>query len=119
MGLSRLTCTIISDIDRWIACITTITASKNNTTIKTDSVIGVDVGLTDWITLSDGGQVIDRPRFLKKSIARIKSLQRNLSRKKKGSKNRNKARIHLAKAWRKARLQREDYCHKVTTELTK
>ena len=113
------TCTIIRDIDRWFACITTTTAIKNNTNIKTDSVIGLDVGLTNWITLSDGGQVIDRPRFLKQSIARIKSLQRNLSRKKKGSKNRNKARIHLAKAWRKVRLQRQDYCHKVTTDLTK
>jgi len=37
------TCTIIRDIDRWFACITTITAISNNTNIKTDSVIGLDV----------------------------------------------------------------------------
>jgi putative transposase len=112
------TCTIIRDINRWFACITTTNEIKNNHTNKDDSVVGVDVGLTNWMTLSNG-QVIDRPRFMAKSIEKIKRLQRILSRKKKGSKNRNKARIHLAKAWRKVRLQRQDYCHKVTTDLTK
>ena len=114
------TCTIIRDIDRWFAC---ITLNNTNTTItdnniKNDSVIGVDIGLTNWITLSDG-QVIDRPKFLVKSLTKIKTLQRILSKKKNGSKNRQKARIALAKLWRKVRLQREDYCHKVTTDLTK
>jgi putative transposase len=114
------TCTIIRDIDRWFAC---ITLTNTNTTItanniKNDSVIGVDIGLTNWITLSDG-QVIDRPKFLAKSLKKIKTLQRILSKKKNGSKNRQKARIALAKLWRNVRLQREDYCHKVTTNLTK
>jgi putative transposase len=114
------TCTIIRDIDRWFAC---ITLTNTNTTItdnniKNDSVIGVDIGLTNWITLSDG-QVIDRPKFLAKSLKKIKTLQRRLSKKKKGSHNKLKARIQLAKLWRKVRLQREDYCHKVITDLTK
>jgi putative transposase len=39
--------------------------------------------------------------------------------KKKGSKNRQKAKIALAKAWRKVRLQRDDYCQKTTTNLAK
>ena len=115
------TCTIIRDIDRWFVCIT-MTTIKNTTNIKiknkNDSVIGVDVGLLNWMTLSNG-QVIDRPRFLKSSVDKIKSLQRSLSRKKKGSNNRHKARLQLAKIWRKVRLQREDYSHKVTTELAK
>ena len=112
------TCTIIRDIDRWFACITLTTTAKTKSNIATDSIVGVDVGLTNWITLSDG-QVIDRPKFLAKSLKKIKILQKGLSKKKKGSKNRNKARIQLAKLWRKVRLQREDYCHKVTTDLTK
>ena len=115
------TCTIIRDIDRWFVCITMTTTIKNtNIKIKNknDSVIGVDVGLTNWITLSDG-QVIDRPKFLAKSLKKIKTLQRKLSKKKKGSHNKLKATIQLAKLWRKVRLQREDYCHKVTTDLTK
>jgi len=115
------TCTIIRDIDRWFVCITMTTTIKNtNIKIKNknDSVIGVDVGLTNWITLSDS-QVIDRPKFLAKSLKKIKTLQRKLSKKKKGSHNKLKATIQLAKLWRKVRLQREDYCHKVTTDLTK
>ena len=115
------TCTIIRDIDRWYACIVTNTKNGSNSSIsnnKDGSAIGVDVGLLNWMTLSNG-EIIDRPRFLKQSIVKIKSLQRSLSTKKKGSKNRNKAKISLAKAWRKVRLQREDYCHKVTTDLAK
>jgi putative transposase len=98
----------------------TTTINKNiNIKNKNDSVIGVyDAGLTNWITLSDG-QVIDRPKFLAKSLKKIKTLQRKLSKKKKGSHNKLKARIQLAKLWRKVRLQREDYCHKVITDLTK
>ena len=111
---SLKTCTIIRDIDRWFACISTNV--KNSSSIKSNSIIGVDVGLTNWITLSNG-QVIDRPDFLNKSIHKIKTLHQNLSRKKKGSKNRWKAKIQLAKTWRKVKLQREDYCHKVTANL--
>ena len=47
----------------------------------------------------------------------ITKLQRTLSRKEKGSKNGEKARIQLAKAWRKVRNQRLDYCHKESTKL--
>lgn len=108
------TCTIIRDIDRWFACFSCNNVTRNTT----NNAVGVDVGLLNWITLSNG-ETIDRPRFLKGSINKIKSLQRDLARKKKGSKNRNKARMKLAKAWRKTRLQREDYCHKVTTNLAR
>jgi len=65
------------------------------------------------------GEIIDRPRFLDASTERIKRLQRSLSRKKKDSRNREKARIQLAKSWRKVRLQRDDYCQKITTSLAK
>jgi putative transposase len=75
------TCTIIRDIDRWFVCITMTTTIKNtNIKNKNDSVIGVDVGLTNWITLSDG-QVIDRPKFLAKSLKKIKTLQKSYQRK--------------------------------------
>ncbi|MGC2685119.1 MAG: transposase [Candidatus Nitrosopolaris sp.] len=67
----------------------------------------------------DNGELIDRPRFLDIAIGNIKRLQRELSRKKKGSKHRQKAKIALAQGWRKVRLQRDDYCQKATTSLTK
>ena len=62
----------------------TTTIKNTNIENKNNLVIGVDVGLTNWITLSDG-QVIDRPKFLSKSLKKIKTLQRRLSKKKKGS----------------------------------
>jgi putative transposase len=108
------TCTIVRDIDRWFACFSCDSVVRNTN----NNTIGVDVGLLNWMTLSNG-QVIDRPAFLKNSIQKIKKLQRSVSQKKRGSKNRNKIRIKLAKAWRKVRLQREDYCQKITTNLAK
>jgi putative transposase len=78
----------------------------------------MDLGIHNWIKL-DNGEVIDRPRFLDAAIGNIKQLQRELPHKKKGSKHWQKAKIALAKAWRKVRLQREDYCQKVTTNLAK
>jgi putative transposase len=108
------TCTIVRDIDRWFACF-----SCNNDIQKSSSsdIVGVDVGLLNWMMLSNG-EIIDRPRFLG-AFLRIKQLQRSLFRKKKGSRNREKARIQLAKSWRKVRLQRDDYCQKITTSLAK
>jgi putative transposase len=109
------TCTIVRDIDRWFACF-----SCNNDIQKSSSsdIVGVDVGLLNWMMLSNG-EIIDRPRFLGASTERVKRLQRSVSRKKKGSRNREKARIQLAKSWRKVRLQRDDYCQKITTSLAK
>jgi putative transposase len=78
----------------------------------------IDLGLRNWIMLNNG-EFIERPRFLDTSVENIKRLQRRLARKKKGSKHWQKAKIVLAKVWRKVRLQREDYCQKVTTNLAK
>ncbi|MGB8934956.1 MAG: transposase [Candidatus Nitrosopolaris sp.] len=72
------------------------------------NTVGIDVGLKNWIML-DSGEVIDRPRFQDAAIDKINKLQRDLSRKKIGSKNRWKAALILKKAWRRVRLQRVDY----------
>lgn len=109
------TCTIIRGIDRWFACFACNSNRQKNNNNKT---AGIDVGLKNWMTL-DSGEINDRPRFQNAAIAQIKHLQRSLSRKKKGSNNRKKAKALLAKKWRKVRLQREDYCQKVTTKLAK
>src|ERR1041385_492038 len=95
----------------------TTTIKNTNIENKNNLVIGVDVGLTNWITLSDG-QVIDRPKFLSKSLKKIKTLQKVIK-EKEGFHNKLKTSIQLAKLWRTVRLQRQDYCHKVTTDLTK
>ena len=77
-----------------------------------DGKVGVDTGISNVVALSDG-TLIDNPHFLNKSVERIKSLQRRLSRKKMGSSNREKAKLSLAKMWRKTRRQRDDFAHKL------
>ena len=83
---------------------------------KNEFMIGVDLGLTDFATTSDGVKY-SNPKWLRKQENKIKKLQRELSRKKKGSKNRNKTRIKLAKAYEKITNQRKDFLHKLSSEL--
>ena len=65
--------------------------------IESGTSTGIDMGITSFLTTSDGIQ-IDNPKNLKKSEKKLRVLQKRLSRKQKGSKNRNKARIKVAKA---------------------
>lgn len=85
---------------------------------KTGSVVGLDLGIKDFAITSDGGK-IENPKFLRKSEKRIKQLQRQLSRKQKGSNNRAKAKIKLARKHEKVANQRKDFLHKITTNLVK
>jgi putative transposase len=108
--------TVIRDVDQWFVA---LFVDESNPTVKcADGKIGVNVGISSVAALSDG-TLIENPRYLKESVQRIKSLQRKLSRKKKASQNREKTRITLAKAWRKVRRQREDFCHKLSNDLTR
>lgn len=74
--------------------------------------IGLDVGLVFFYTDNQGNKV-DNPKFLSKSEKRLKQLQRRLSKKKKGSKNRQKARARLAKTHLKVSRQRKDFAVKL------
>jgi putative transposase len=74
--------------------------------------IGLDVGLASFYTDHEGNKV-DNPKFLRKSEKKLKRLQRRLSKKKKGSKNRQKARERLAKAHLKISRQRQDFAVKL------
>ncbi len=84
--------------------------------VNTGKAIGIDVGLENFATLSDG-VVIENHKFLRKSEARIKLLQRRVSRKVKGSNNRRKAKHELAKLHLKVINQRKDFCHKLSRKL--
>lgn len=85
---------------------------------KTGSVVGLDLGIKDFAITSDGSK-IENPKFLGKSEKRIKQLQRQLSRKQKGSNNRAKAKTKLARKHEKVANQRKDFLHKITTNLVK
>jgi putative transposase len=81
------------------------------------SKVGMDVGLENFAVLSDG-EVIDNPRHLLKSEKRLKRLQRSHSRKKKGSRNRRKDCLILARQHLKVENQRTDFLHKLSHSLT-
>jgi putative transposase len=81
-------------------------------------VVGCDLGITRLATLSDG-TVIENPRSLALGQKKIKRMQREVSRKKKGSKNRRKARAKLANAHRRVCNVRENALHQATTMLAK
>jgi putative transposase len=78
--------------------------------------IGVDVGVTRFLTSSDG-QIVDNPRFLAAAQDAIADLQRRKARAQRGSGNRRRIRRQVAKAWRKVRNQRRDFHHKIARAL--
>ena len=85
---------------------------------KTDNVIGLDLGIKEFCITSDG-EMIPNPKYLKKSLDKLAKLQRELSRKSKGSSNRNKARIKVARLQEHIVNQRKDFLHKLSTNLIK
>ncbi|MBI3022177.1 MAG: IS200/IS605 family element transposase accessory protein TnpB [Thaumarchaeota archaeon] len=110
------TCTVIRDIDQWYACISAKIGSSEPIEPQEGKAVGVDLGVVNLATLSNG-RTFGNPRHLDRSIIRLKTLQRRLSRKKKGSNNGEKAKVMLAKAWRRVRRQRDDTAHKVSADL--
>lgn len=83
---------------------------------KSTQTIGIDLGLKHFAILSDGTK-IDNPRFLKTLILKLKREQRKLSRKQKGSNNRNKQRIKVAKLHEKISNQRLNFLHQLSHKL--
>lgn len=83
---------------------------------KTDSVVGIDLGLKDFLITSNGDKV-SNPKYLSKSLNKLAKLQRALSRKPNESNRRNKARIKVARQYEKITNQRQDFLKKLSTKL--
>jgi putative transposase len=84
----------------------------------TNDDVGIDLGVKDFVITSDGN-VFENKHFFKKQEQKIKKIQKQLSKKVKGSNNKNKARIRLAKAFDDISNQKESYIHSVVNELLK
>ena len=82
----------------------------------TNNRVGIDLGVKDFVITSDG-EVFENKHFFKESENRIKKLQRQLSKKVKGSNNRDKARTKIAKEFEHLTNQRIDYIHNVVNSL--
>lgn len=97
---------------KWFACL----CIENNTPTEKQQIektVGLDVGVKHFVTDSMGRQ-IENPKFYQKSLRRIRTEHRKLSKKKKGSKNREKQRVRLVRAYEKIRNQRNDFLHKLS-----
>ena len=89
---------------------------KQCATIKANQVVGVDMGITDLAITSEGYKT-GNPRFLKKAQRNLKRKQQALSRCKKGSKGRQKARLLVAKAHERVANARNDFQNKLSKQL--
>lgn len=85
--------------------------------IQGNTTLGIDLGIKSLAVCSDG-RTFDNPKNLQRSLNRLKLLQKRLSRKQKGSANRNKARIRVARLQERIANCRKDNLHKITHALT-
>jgi putative transposase len=108
--------TISRHADRWFIAFKY--ELEKTETPKIKAKIGVDLGINSLATCSDG-TVFENRKAYRKNKRKLARLQRNLSRKEKGSKNRQKARIKLAKQHKKVKQIRLDSIHKLTSWLAK
>ena len=81
-------------------------------------VVGIDAGITALVTLSTGEKV-ENPKFEKQDRERLTRAQRELARKEKGSKNRDKARVKVARVHARIADRRRDHLHKLTTRIVR
>ena len=81
-----------------------------------ESEVGIDLGLTHFAVLSDGTKVA-APKFLRRVARKLKRLQQDLSRKQRGSRNRKKAVVKVARAHARVADTRRDWQHKLSTAI--
>ena len=102
------------DLDgRWFAAAMCEGAGARYCSLERKKIVGLDMGITNFIYDSDGHR-IDNPQIRKKSEKSLRRAQRKLSGKAKGSSNRHKQRLKLAKIHQKTANQRRDFEHKVS-----
>jgi len=112
-----LSVTVRRRANRWFVSITVEEEIKDPKPIISYAV-GVDLGIKTLATLSDG-TTFSNPRALERRIKKLRELSKSLSRKKKGSKNREKAKLRLARMHLQIFNIRQDTLHKLTTYLAK
>lgn len=97
---------------RWFA---SITVEENDVVIQKQpikKIVGMDMGIIEFLT-DTTGKIVENPKYLKKSLKRLKQRQKHLSRTKKKSNNRRKQVVRVAKLHEQVTNQRADFCHKV------
>ena len=109
------TLTIKREGDHWYAVFTCEIGKPDPLPVSYEDV-GIDLGVTHFVALSNG-EFLDHPRYFRKAEKKLAKAQQALSRKKKGSHRRTRAARQVAKAHRKIARQRRDFQHKASRKL--
>jgi putative transposase len=116
---SLLQTTVKKEGQHWFVCLSCeVEIAARTQPCQEVSVVGIDVGLKQFATLSDGTDIVN-PRFLKKQLSKLRIEQRKLRNKQKGSANREKQVAVIAKLHRKVRDARKDCAHKASGTIVK
>ncbi len=113
----RTSCILKKDGDQWFAIIN-CEVTIPDPIQQAEPVVGLDRGVVAVVADSDGN-VIQNPRFFERSKERLARLQRNVSRKRKGSSNQKKAQLMVMRLHRRVRRQREWLLHQVSSRYSK
>ncbi|MDD1762460.1 MAG: transposase [Methanothrix sp.] len=109
------TCTIKKDnLGHWYVIL--VSEVEDVSPIEPKTAIGVDVGVKSLVALSSG-ETVEYPRYYVKAEKKLAVAQRNLSRKKKGSANRRKAKAKVAKISQDVQHHRDEFLHQVSKML--
>lgn len=109
---------VTQDGDQWYCsvCVELKVKKTSNTQPNDTGVVGIDVGLKTYATLSDG-TTVENPKTLAKYQKKLNRANRRLHKREKGSKNREKQRLVVVKLHRKVRNVRQDFQHKTTARM--
>ena len=115
-GVQVLSASVSCRADRWYVAVRV--REERLVVENVGGVVGIDLGLVNLVTTSDG-VVYPNPRPRKRVERTLRRLSRQLARRANGSRNRDKARLRLARLHARVANTRDDNIHKVTTELAK
>jgi putative transposase len=104
--------------DHWYASITVDTHDSPLPPAENQGAVGMDLGITALATLSTG-ETFCGPKALRTLLVRLRQLSRNVSRKVKGSRNRAKAKLKLAKLYARIANVRQNSLHQLSTSITR
>jgi putative transposase len=108
--------TVIKDVSGRYFVSFVVTTDPSEVLPETAGEVGIDLGLTHFAVMSDGRKVAS-PKFFRRAEKRLRKAQQNLSRKAKGSSNRRKAVVEVARAHARTADARRDFHHKLSTTL--
>lgn len=115
-----LSATISREADRWFVSLA-VEREREILPRTNDGAVGIDLGINSFAVTHDGNNTerIYAPKPLESKLKRLRRLSRCHSRKRKGSNNRRKSALRLAKLHRRIKNTRTDFLHKLSTSLAK